>query len=85
MYGVLRSGWRAATVRDCLASGLTSTRSLVLAFVNKMDRQGANFFRVVEQMRLRLKANPVPVAIPIGAEDGFVGVVDLLKNKAVLG
>ena len=55
-----------------------------LAFVNKMDRQGANFFRVVEQMRLRLKANPVPVAIPIGAEDGFVGVVDLLKNKAVL-
>lgn len=55
-----------------------------LAFVNKMDRQGANFFRVVEQMRLRLRANPVPIAIPIGAEDGFTGVVDLLKNKAVL-
>jgi elongation factor G len=49
-----------------------------------MDRQGANFFRVVEQMRLRLRANPVPIAIPIGAEDGFTGVVDLLKNKAVL-
>jgi len=55
-----------------------------LAFVNKMDRQGANFFRVVEQMRLRLRANPVPIAIPIGAEDGFTGVVDLLKNKAIL-
>jgi len=55
-----------------------------LAFVNKMDRQGANFFRVVEQMKLRLRANPVPIAIPIGAEDGFTGVVDLLKNKAIL-
>ncbi|WP_269531246.1 elongation factor G [Chitinimonas sp. BJYL2] len=55
-----------------------------LAFVNKMDRQGANFFRVVEQMRVRLKANPVPIAIPIGAEDGFTGVVDLIKMKAIL-
>lgn len=55
-----------------------------LAFVNKMDRQGANFFRVVEQMKLRLRANPVPVVVPIGAEDGFVGVVDLLKMKAIL-
>ncbi|UXY16554.1 elongation factor G [Chitiniphilus purpureus] len=54
-----------------------------LAFVNKMDRQGANFFRVVEQMKTRLKANPVPVVIPIGAEDGFVGVVDLLKMQAI--
>jgi elongation factor G len=54
-----------------------------LAFVNKMDRSGANFFKVVEQMRTRLTANPVPVVIPIGAEDTFVGVVDLLKMKAI--
>ncbi|MBR4877804.1 MAG: elongation factor G, partial [Rhodocyclaceae bacterium] len=55
-----------------------------LAFVNKMDRSGANFFKVVEQMRTRLKANPVPVVIPIGAEDSFVGVVDLIKMKSIL-
>ncbi len=55
-----------------------------LAFVNKMDRQGANFFRAVEQMKLRLRANPVPVVVPIGAEDNFVGVVDLLKMKAII-
>ena len=55
-----------------------------LAFVNKMDRSGANFFKVVEQMHTRLKANPVPVVIPIGAEDGFVGVVDLIKMKAII-
>ncbi len=55
-----------------------------LAFVNKMDRQGANFFRVVEQMRTRLRANPVPVVIPVGAEDNFEGVVDLLKMKAII-
>ncbi|GAA5783724.1 elongation factor G 2 [Chitiniphilus shinanonensis] len=54
-----------------------------LAFVNKMDRQGANFFRVVEQMKTRLKANPVPVVIPIGAEDNFVGVIDLVKMQAI--
>ena len=55
-----------------------------LAFVNKMDRSGANFFKVVEQMKTRLKANPVPVVIPIGAEDTFKGVVDLLKMKAII-
>ena len=55
-----------------------------LAFVNKMDRQGANFFRVVEQMQTRLRANPVPIVVPIGAEDGFQGVVDLLKMKAII-
>lgn len=55
-----------------------------LAFVNKMDRTGANFFKVYEQMRTRLKANPVPVVIPIGAEDNFKGVVDLLKMKAII-
>ncbi len=55
-----------------------------LAFVNKMDRQGANFFRVYEQMRLRLKANPVPIQVPIGAEDKFAGVVDLVKMKAII-
>ena len=55
-----------------------------LAFVNKMDRTGANFFKVVEQMKTRLKANPVPIVIPIGAEDSFTGVVDLLKMKAII-
>jgi elongation factor G len=55
-----------------------------LAFVNKMDRTGANFFKVYEQMRTRLKANPVPIVIPIGAEENFKGVVDLLKMKAII-
>jgi len=55
-----------------------------LAFVNKMDRTGANFFKVVEQMKLRLKANPVPIVIPIGAEENFTGVVDLRKMKAII-
>ena len=54
-----------------------------LAFVNKMDRTGANFFKVFDQMRLRLKANPVAIQIPIGAEDNFKGVVDLVKMKAI--
>jgi elongation factor G len=55
-----------------------------LAFVNKMDRTGANFFKVYEQMRARLKANPIPLQVPIGAEDSFKGVVDLVKMKAIL-
>jgi elongation factor G len=55
-----------------------------LAFVNKMDRTGANFFKVYEQLKNRLKANPVPVVVPIGAEEGFTGVVDLLKMKAII-
>ena len=55
-----------------------------LAFVNKMDRVGANFFRVRQMMVDRLKANPVPIVIPIGAEDGFKGVVDLRLMKAIL-
>ena len=55
-----------------------------LAFVNKMDRTGANFFKVYDQLRLRLKANPVPVVIPIGAEDTFAGVVDLIKMKGIV-
>jgi elongation factor G len=55
-----------------------------LAFVNKMDRTGANFFKVYEQMRLRLKANPIPIQVPIGAEEGFKGVVDLIKMKAII-
>ncbi len=54
-----------------------------LAFVNKMDRTGANFFKVVDQMKTRLKANPVPIVVPIGAEEKFVGVVDLIKMKAI--
>ena len=54
-----------------------------LAFVNKMDRTGANFFKVYDQMRSRLKANPIPIQIPIGAEEKFQGVVDLIRMKAI--
>jgi elongation factor G len=54
-----------------------------IAFVNKMDRAGANFFRCVEQIKSRLRANPLPIQIPIGAEDGFEGVVDLIRMKAI--
>jgi elongation factor G len=54
-----------------------------LAFINKMDRQGADFLKVIDQMRTRLKANPVPIVIPIGKEDYFEGVVDLIKMKAI--
>ena len=55
-----------------------------LAFVNKMDRTGANFFKVHDQMRARLKANPVPLQVPIGAEEHFKGLVDLVKMKAIV-
>jgi elongation factor G len=54
-----------------------------LAFVNKMDRTGADFFKVFRQMKERLRGNPVPIQIPIGAEDHFEGVVDLVKMKAI--
>ncbi len=54
-----------------------------MAFVNKMDRSGANFLRVVEQLKTRLKANPVPLQLPIGAEEDFKGVVDLIRMKAI--
>ena len=55
-----------------------------LAFVNKMDRTGANFFKVYEGMKTRLRGNPVPIQIPIGAEENFQGVVDLVKMKAIV-
>ncbi|MGH8447587.1 MAG: elongation factor G [Solimonas sp.] len=55
-----------------------------LAFVNKMDRTGADFFKVYRQMKEKLRANPVPIVIPIGAEDKFQGVVDLVKMKAII-
>jgi elongation factor G len=54
-----------------------------LAFVNKMDRQGADFFKVYEQMKTRLKANPVPLQVPVGAEENFEGVIDLIRMKAI--
>lgn len=54
-----------------------------IAFVNKMDRMGANYLRVVEQIKTRLAAVPVPLALPIGAEDNFKGVIDLIKRKAI--
>ena len=55
-----------------------------LAFVNKMDRTGANFYKVVDQLKARLGANPVPMQVPIGAEDNFEGVVDLIKMKSII-
>lgn len=55
-----------------------------IVFVNKMDRMGANFLRVVKQIKERLRANPVVVQLPIGSEDNFKGVVDILKMKAIL-
>ncbi len=55
-----------------------------LAFVNKMDRTGANFFKVYDQMKARLKANPVPLQVPIGAEEHFKGLVDLIKMKSII-
>ena len=54
-----------------------------IAFVNKMDRAGANFLRCVEQIRSRLRGNPVPIQLPIGAEDNFEGVIDLIRMKAI--
>ncbi|WRB25552.1 elongation factor G [Helicobacter pylori] len=55
-----------------------------VVFVNKMDRIGANFYNVENQIKLRLKANPVPINIPIGAEDTFIGVIDLVQMKAIV-
>jgi len=55
-----------------------------MAFVNKMDRMGANFYRVVEQLKERLGANAIPVQIPVGAEEGFSGVIDLIKMKSII-
>ncbi len=54
-----------------------------LAFVNKMDRTGANFFKVYDQMKARLRANPVPIQVPIGAEEKFEGIIDLVRMKAI--
>jgi elongation factor G len=54
-----------------------------ICFVNKMDRIGANFLRVVDQIKTRLCANPVPVQLPIGAEENFKGIVDLIRMKAI--
>ncbi len=54
-----------------------------IAFVNKMDRTGANFFKVRDQLKARLGASPVPMQVPVGAEDGFEGVIDLLKMRAI--
>lgn len=55
-----------------------------IAFVNKMDRSGADFLKVHQQMRTRLRANPIPIQLPIGAEEGFVGVIDLVKMKSII-
>ena len=54
-----------------------------MGFVNKMDRPGANFYRVVDQIKSRLGANPVPIQVPIGAEEHFKGLVDLIRMKAI--
>ncbi len=55
-----------------------------IAFVNKMDRTGADFYRVIDQMEKRLKGHPVPIVLPIGAEDTFKGVVDLIRMKSII-
>ena len=55
-----------------------------MVFVNKMDRAGADFMMVVDQLRDRLDCNPVPIQLTIGAEEDFVGVIDLVKNKAII-
>ncbi|OGT88566.1 MAG: translation elongation factor G [Gammaproteobacteria bacterium RIFOXYA12_FULL_61_12] len=55
-----------------------------MAFINKMDRMGANFFRVVDQLKKRLGAVAVPIQVPVGAEEGFKGVIDLIKMKAII-
>jgi elongation factor G len=55
-----------------------------IVFVNKMDRTGADFYQVEDQIRTRLKGNPVPIQLPIGAEDSFTGIVDLVKMKAIV-
>ena len=55
-----------------------------IAFVNKMDRSGADFFKVYDQMRQRLHANPVPIQIPVGAEEAFKGVIDLIRMKSIV-
>ena len=55
-----------------------------LSFVNKMDRTGANFYKVYDQLKTRLKANPVPIVLPIGSEEKFTGVIDLVKMKAII-
>ena len=55
-----------------------------IAFINKMDRVGADFFRGVQMIKDRLKANPVPIQIPIGKEENFKGVVDLVEMKAII-
>jgi elongation factor G len=54
-----------------------------IAFINKMDRAGANFMRCVDQIKSRLRGNPIPIQLPIGVEDGFEGVIDLIKMKAI--
>jgi elongation factor G len=54
-----------------------------IAFVNKMDRAGANFLRCVDQIKTRLRGNPVPIQLPIGAEENFEGVVDLIRMKSI--
>jgi elongation factor G len=54
-----------------------------IAFVNKMDRAGANFMRCIDQIRSRLRGNPVPIQLPVGAEDAFEGVIDLIRMKAI--
>ena len=55
-----------------------------ICYINKMDRSGADFFKVVDQIKERFNANPIPVQLPIGCEDEFLGVIDLIKNKALI-
>ena len=68
----------------CASSGVQPQTETVWRQANKMDRAGADFFMVVDQLKKRLAANPVPINIPIGAEENFKGVVDLIRMKAIM-
>jgi elongation factor G len=83
VHGVLRGRRRSAAIETVWRQA-NKYKVPRLAFVNKMDRTGANFFKVYDQMKARLKANPVPIVLPIGAEENFTGVIDLIKMKAII-
>ena len=75
---------RRAAIGDRLASGGQVPRAPRIAFINKMDRVGADFFRGVRMIRERLRANAVPIQLPIGSEENFRGIIDLITMKAIL-
>ena len=83
-YRLVFGRWCRAPDRNRLASG-RQIQVPRMIFVNKMDRTGADFLRVIEQIKDRLGANPVPVQLNIGAEEDFKGVIDLVRMKPFTG